>query len=92
MSDKDKIQDLLQRIEIIEKRNREVELNKSWEGSWARKILIALFTYLSIALYFQYILEINPWLNAIVPTVGFILSTMTLSFFKELWIKYFFRK
>ena len=92
MSETDKIQKLAEKIEIIEKRNRRVEADKAWESSWSRKILLALFTYLSIALYFQYILQKDPWLNAIVPTVGFILSTMTLSFFKELWIKYFFRK
>lgn len=78
---------LEERVEAIEKRNREVELNKSWEGSWTRKLLVALFTYLSIALYFEYILEIDPWLNAIVPTVGFLLSTLTLPYFKKIWIK-----
>jgi hypothetical protein len=84
----DKYPELEQRVTQIEKRNKEVELNKSWEGSWTRKALIALFTYLSIALYFQYILEIDPWLNAIVPTVGFLLSTLSLPYFKKMWLKF----
>jgi len=84
----EKISGLESRIKKIEKRNGEVELNKSWEGSWTRKALIALFTYLSIALYFNYILEIDPWLNAIVPTVGFLLSTLSLPYFKKIWLKF----
>lgn len=86
-----KIQEIEQRIQLIEKRNRRVEIEKAWSDSWTRKILVAIFTYLSIALYFQYILEINPWLNAIVPTVGFLLSTLTFSFFKGLWSKYIYK-
>ena len=30
----------------------------------------------------------KPWLNAIVPAMAFMLSTLTLPFFKRLWIKY----
>ena len=87
----DKFSEFEARIEAIEKRNREVEINKSWEGSWTRKILVAMFTYLSIALYFNYILEIDPWLNAIVPTVGFLLSTLTFPFFRSLWKTYLYK-
>ena len=30
----------------------------------------------------------DPWLNAIVPSIAFLLSTLTLPFFKKLWQKY----
>ena len=83
---------LEQRISKIEKRNSEVELNKSWETSWTRRGLVAIFTYLAIALYLKYIVGINPWINAIIPTVGFLLSTLTLPFFKKLWGKYIYKK
>lgn len=79
---------LEERIETIERRNKNVELDKAWETSWTRKILIAVFTYLAIALYLKFIVGINPWINAIVPTVGFLLSTLTLPFFRNLWEKY----
>lgn len=82
------ITELEERILKVEKRNREVELNKSWEVSWSRKIVVAIFTYLAIALYLQFIVGINPWINALVPTAGFLLSTLTLPFFKTLWEKY----
>ena len=28
----------------------------------------------------------NPWLNAIIPSLGFLLSTLSLPFFKNIWI------
>ena len=74
-----------ERLEIIEKRNRKVEQDKRWERSYTRRILIIIFTYLAIALYLKFIVGINPWINAIVPTVGFLLSTLTLPYFRKLW-------
>ncbi len=83
---------LEQRIKVIEERNRRVELNKSWETSWTRKILLIIFTYLAIALYLKFIVHIDPWINAVVPTVGFLLSTLTLPWFKGLWERYIYKK
>jgi hypothetical protein len=80
------VSNLESRISAIEKRNKEVELNKAWEGSWTRKGLIILFTYLSISLYLYFIVGIDPWINAIVPALGFLLSTLTLPHFKKWWI------
>ncbi len=84
--------DLEKRIEKIEERNSNVELDKSWETSYSRKILLALFTYIAIALYLKFIVHIDPWINAIVPSVGFLLSTLTLPYFKKLWSKYIYKK
>ncbi len=77
-----------ERIEKIEERNKNVELDKKWETSWTRKVLIAIFTYLAISLYLKFIVGINPWINAIIPTVGFLLSTLTLPFFRSIWERY----
>lgn len=81
-------QSLEERIRAIEKRNKKVELDKTWEQSWTRKTLVAIFTYLAIALYLKFIVEIEPWLNAIVPTIGFLLSTLILPYFKTIWMKF----
>ncbi|HVZ66823.1 MAG TPA: hypothetical protein VG917_01045 [Patescibacteria group bacterium] len=78
---------LEERIELIEKRNRKVEIDKAWETSLARKILITALTYLVVASYLKIVVGIDPWINAIVPAVGFLLSTLTLSFCKRLWEK-----
>lgn len=86
------VEQLEQRVLKIEKRNSSVEIDKAWEDSWIRKGLIMLFTYLSIAAYLYFIVKVDPWVNAIVPTIGFLLSTLSLPFFKNLWKKHIFSK
>jgi len=81
-----------QRLDKIESRNKKVETDKAWEVSLTRKLLIAIFTYFAIALYLKFIVRIDPWINAIVPTVGFLLSTLTLPYFKQLWVNYIYKK
>lgn len=83
---------LKKRIERIESRNKAVESNKAWETSYTRRALLMGFTYLAIASYMAFIVHIDPWINAVVPTVGFLLSTLTLPLFKNLWIKYLYKK
>lgn len=85
-------EELEQRITKIENRNKNVEANKAWETSYARRGLLILFTYLSIALYLKFIVGINPWINAVVPSIGFLLSTLTLPYFKKFWLKHFYKK
>lgn len=80
--------ELEQRIKKIEDRNERVEADKAWEISHTRKILLMMFTYFSIGFYLQAINISKPWLNAIVPAVAFMLSTLTLPFFKRIWIRY----
>lgn len=82
------LEDLEKRIEKIEERNRKVEKDKVWETSFTRRALLILFTYISIGLYMNAIKITDPWLNAIVPSLGFFLSTLTLPFFRKLWEKY----
>ena len=74
-------------IEKIKERNKKVEADKAWETSWTRRILIAILTYAVIVLFFYFAGLPNPFVNSIVPSVAFILSTLTLSIFKKLWVK-----
>jgi len=85
------IKDLENRIKKIENRNEKVESNKAWEISYMRRLLLVLFTYMAIGVYLQAINVPSPWLNAIVPAVAFMLSTLTLPFFKKLWLKYVYK-
>jgi len=80
------------RVSEIEKRNRRVESDKAWETSATRRALLALFTYLAVGLYLQAIGIPAAWLNAIVPAVGFMLSTLALPFFKKQWLLHFYGK
>lgn len=85
------LDNLEKRIEKIEKRNETVAADKAWETSWTRKLLLLAFTYIAIGFYMEFILNINPWINAIVPSLGFMLSTLSLPYFKELWKKYLYK-
>lgn len=87
----EKIEQLEQRLKKIESRNHHVEADKAWETSYARKFIIALFTYLAIATYLKFFVGIDPWINAIVPTIGFLLSTLSLPFIKKYWQKYLYK-
>ena len=84
--------DLEKRIKVIEERNARVESNKAWETSLTRRLLIMVFTYLAIGVYLHAIQVPDPWLNAIVPTVAFLLSTLTLPFFKKMWLDRYNKK
>ncbi len=77
-----------ERLKKIEDRNKRVQTDKAWEVSSTRRILLFLFTYFAIALYLKFIVGIEPWINALVPSIGFFLSTLTLPFFKKLWKRY----
>ena len=85
-------QKLNKEVQKIKERNSKVEADKAWETSLARKLLIALLTYFVIVLFFHFARLPNPFVNAIVPTMGFLLSTLSLPLFKKIWIKYFYKK
>lgn len=82
------IENLEKEISKLKERNRRVEIDKIWETSLSRRVLLVIFTYISIALYLKFIVNIEPWVNAVVPSIGFLLSTLTLSYFKNFWIKF----
>lgn len=82
-------EDLLQEeIEKIKLRNARVELDKTWETSWTRRLLICLLTYLVVVAYSLTINKIsNIWLSSFVPVIGFTLSTLSLKFIRKIWEK-----
>lgn len=81
------IHELENEIIKIKQRNWKVEEDKSWETSSARRILLVVFTYVSIGLYMYAIGVADPWRNAVIPSIGFLLSTLSLPFFKNIWLK-----
>ena len=81
------IEILKKEIEEIKKRNARVEMDKAWETSFMRKFLICFFTYFVIVLFFIFAGLSKPFINAIVPTIGFALSTLSMPYFKKWWMK-----
>lgn len=78
--------DIENRLSAIEERNKRVEYDKAWETSWTRRISIMTLTYLVVAAYLHFVVKIDPWINALVPVIGFLLSTITVSLLKNFWI------
>ena len=81
------MEELEKRIKKIEERNKKVELDKAWEGSKTRKILIVLMTYVFAVLYLKIADNTNPYFGAVVPCVGFYLSTQSIDVIKKKWIE-----
>lgn len=84
-----RIEHLEKEIDAIKKRNRKVEGDKAWETSYARMIVIAVITYILASIVLWVIKVENPHLGALIPTLGYTLSTLTLSLGKHFWLKYF---
>lgn len=79
-------------LDAIKLRNSKVDADKAWETSWMRRLFIALATYIIAALYMKHVGLASPWLGAFVPSGGYLLSTMSLSFVKNFWIKNIYKK
>jgi hypothetical protein len=78
---------LEERVKIIEERNKRVELDKKWETSPTRILSVGIITYIIAVIALYMIKAPNPFLNALIPTLGFILSTQSLPFIKKFWMK-----
>jgi len=87
-----RIKEIESAIQKIHQRNSRVESDKAWETSWTRRILISILTYFVIAIFFLYANLPNPFANAIVPTIAFMLSTTTIPIFKKIWMRYIYKK
>ena len=81
------IEELKNEIEKIKVRNARVEMDKAWETSLTRKLLILILTYFVVVIFFFVNKLANPFVNSLVPTLGFFLSTLTIPWIKAIWIK-----
>lgn len=82
-----------QELENIKKRNKRVELDKSWETSWTRKICIMILTYLIVVIYSYLIKQYdNILLSSLVPVIGFVLSTLSLKYIRKVWERKIYSK
>ena len=87
-------EDLSHRIELLEQelaaiklRNASVESDKAWETSSARIGAIAGTTYFIVSCVFWVIGVESPLINAIIPTLGYLLSTQSMPKLKSIWLQ-----
>jgi hypothetical protein len=79
-------------LDDIHARNARVEADKAWETSWTRRLSIALATYITIMFYLTLLGMDRVYLHALVPVVGYLLSTVTLPVLKKYWMKKIYNK
>ena len=75
-------------IKQIKERNKRVELDKKWETSITRRICIMILTYIIVIVYTYLIRKYDyVFLSALVPVIGFTLSTLSLKIVRKMWEK-----
>ncbi len=82
-----RIQELQNQVEAIQVRNKRVEADKAWELSNTRTVFIAISTYVLILGFMILIGDGHPYLNALVASVGYLISTASYGILKNWWLQ-----
>lgn len=82
----ERISQLERAVKELEERNRRVEADKAWETSVFRRATIALTTYACAAAALMSIGSVRPFLDALIPVVGYVLSVQSLPILKRWWL------
>ena len=82
----ERIARLEKEIEVLKERNRRVEAEKGWETSAFRISVIAAITY-GVAAIVLLAIGVERYLaTALVPTLGYVLSTLSVPALKRWWM------
>ena len=87
MIEEEKLVSLEQRLATVELRNSRVEIEKAWETSFCRRGFIAVLTYVVVVTVFLVTAVERPFLGAVIPVLGYLLSTQSLPPLKRFWIR-----
>ena len=74
-------------ITAIHARNARVEADKAWETSWTRRLCIAGLTYIFMNIWLPILGVEHAWMHASVPTIGYLLSTLSMAAVKKHWLQ-----
>jgi hypothetical protein len=78
--------DIEREIQNLKERNIRVDMDKAWERSWTRRLSIMILTYIVACIWLFVIKETHIFLKAVVPVLGYLLSTLTIPQIKKIWI------
>lgn len=79
-------------MQEIRERNARVEADKAWETSRTRRTLVGVATYLVAGWIFTIIRTPEPWLDALIPTAAFLVSTLSMPWARQWWLENIYRK
>lgn len=74
-------------IDSIKARNKRVEADKAWELSGTRTAFISTATFLILYVFFVLNKSGAPFINALISTLTYLLSTFTYGILKSWWLK-----
>ncbi len=80
------IEKVQEQIDDINTRNKRVEIDKAWETSLTRKVMVIVLTYLVVMVLFLVMTLPNPFVNAIIPSAAFVISNLSIPVVKKWWI------
>ena len=78
--------DIEKEISDIKERNARVELDKAWETSALRRGFIAAITYIVALSWLVMLDETEVGLKAAVPVIGYLISTFSLPWLRNIWV------
>lgn len=64
-----------------------VQAEKAWEVSLVRRTCVALLTYLTASVFLYFRSDPNFLVMALIPTGGYLLSTLSLPWIKKQWMR-----
>jgi len=83
----DRLQNIEKEIALMKGRNTKVETDKAWERSRTRVFSILCLTYVIAALAMYFIGVKQYLIQALIPVLGYFLSTQSLPVIKSWWIR-----
>ena len=82
----ERLAQLEQTVQEIQMRNLRAEQDKTWETSLTRIVSIFIWAYIIIVLFMSVAATPKPFISAIVPSVGFWFSVLTVLWIKQRWL------
>ena len=82
-----RLAELEKHIAALRARNGRVEADKAWETSLTRVITITVLTWCVVSFVFWMNGVERFFFNALIPALGYYLSTQSLPFIKLLWLR-----
>lgn len=79
-------------IKALEERNKRVEADKAWEKSLTRRLTVLIITFVAASILFWWMGSRDFYLQALVPTSAYLLSTLSLPWIKKQWMKNYSKK
>jgi hypothetical protein len=79
--------ELRQELLALRARNEHVELNKAWETSWTRRLIVTGVTWFAAWLWLLELGTLYAARQAVIPSVAYLLSTLSLPILKNRWIE-----